>query len=243
MGAILGSEVIQQASVLLEDRANKTWTVEELLGWLNFGQNAIVMLRPDAKTRVRSVQLVAGTRQALASPDLRVLDIPRNMGSGDVPGRAIRFIERRELDLEDPDWHLAANASAVVRHWMYDQAVPNVWWCYPAQPSSNMGHVEIITSATPEPVTISGVAGGASSTAIDIDDLYVNPLVAWIVYRAFSRDTEYAQPGGKAELAQREFFQFFGIKTESDKRFRPEKANPPFHSPPQPGNQGAFGDR
>ena len=242
MGSILGSELVRQAAGLLEDLSYSTWTQLELLGWLNLGQNAIVMLRPDAKTRVRSVPLVAGTRQGIIAPDLKVLDVVRNMGADDTPGRAIRFIERRELDLEDPDWHNLENASPTVRHWMYDQAVPEVWWCYPPQPESPT-KVEIITSATPTPVTIAGIADAADSTAIDINDIYANPLVSWMVYRAYSRDSEYTQPGGKAELAQREFFQFFGIKTETDKRFRPERSNPPFYNPPQPGNQGALGDR
>jgi hypothetical protein len=242
MGSILAQAVIDRASVLLEDAAKATWTDQELLGWLNDGQLAIVGLRPDAKTRVRSVTLVAGTKQSIALPDLRVLDVTRNMGvGGNTPGRAIKFMDRGEMDLELPSWH-AATADVVVRHWMYDQRVPGTWWCYPPQPPSGQGQAEVITSAVPTPATIANVDGATSSTAIDIDDIYVNPLVDFVVMRAFSKDSEYTQMGGKADLAARSFYNALGIKTETDKRFRPERSNPPKYNPPRVGNQGAFGE-
>lgn len=245
MGATLCSEVIARAAVLLGDRSHATWTAVELLGWHNDGQNAIVALRPDAKTRVQSLALQAGSRQQIGTPDLRILDVTRNMGTnGDTPGRAIRFINRAELDLEVPDWHIPpAGGDLVVRHWTYDQRTPETWWVYPAQPSAAaQQRVEVITSCVPEPATLADTGGASDTTTMDLADIYVNPLVDFICWRAFSRDSEYTQPGGKAALHLQSFYQQLGVKTTSDKLFRPEKSNPPLFSSPPKGNDGALGD-
>lgn len=244
MGSIPADVVIEKASIQLEDRGFANWLKPDLLSYLNDGQIAIVGLRPDAKTHVDTVQLAAGTRQTIAHPDLRVLDVARNMGTnGTTPGRAIRFIENRaELDLEVPNWH-AAPPNATVRQWMYDQRIPSTWWVYPPQPASGQGHVDLVTSRLPTSCTIANVNGGPTTTSIDIDDIYVNPLVEFIVWKAFARDAEYTKAGGKGQLAQSSFFAFFGIKTEADRRFRPEKSNPPLYSPPPKGNDGALGER
>lgn len=242
MGSILARAVLDQASILLEDRQKRRWPDSELLKWLNAGQYEIVLLRPDAKTRTFSQLLQAGTKQFIPATDLQLLDVPRNMGAdGATPGRAPRHIAKTTLDNEDPTWH-THTANSVVRQWSYDKRVPYTWWCYPQQPLSNRGYVELIVSTVPTDCTVNGVDGQDSDSTIDIADIYFNPLLNFVVYRAYSKDAEYTMPGGKADLAQREFFQSLGIKTESDKQVRPEKSSAPTHEPNRPGNQGAFGD-
>lgn len=241
MGTISAREAVDQASILLEDQSKKQFTDEELLRWLNAGQLAIVGLRPDAKSAIASVQLVEGTKQTIIAPNLRVLDVVRNMGSGGAtPGRAIRKVDRAQLDLEDPNWH-AATANVVVRQWAYDDRLPRVWWCYPPQTSSPE-QVEIVTSQTPTDCTLQNIGGEIADSTIDIDDIYFPALVNYIVYRAFSKDSEYTQPGGKAQMAQQDFYQSLGLNLESDKRFRPDQSEPPKHLAAPPGNQGAFGN-
>ena len=242
MGSISADAITAKASILLVDRTKKQWPESELLGWLNDGMLAILQYRPDAFTAVRTEQLVVGTRQAVPSADLRLLDVPRNMGiSGVTPGRAVRYMDRSDLDLINPTWH-NATPGATVRHWIYDQRVPRIWWCYPPQPTTSRGFVELFVSATPTPMTIASIDGASSTSLLPMEDTWLNVLLQWTVYRAFSKDNEYTQPGGKASLALNEFLVSLGVKTVTHVRFDPKKSKPPQFSTPRPGNVGAFGE-
>jgi hypothetical protein len=242
MGTIAADQVVERAATLLRDKTSKTWPVPTLLGWENDGVLAILQYRPDAYTAVRVIQLATGTRQTIPAADLRLLDIPRNMGQdGQTPGLACRYVDRKQLDLSNPGWNSAA-ASATVRHWMYDQNVPKTFWCYPPQPASGRGYVELDVSAVPAPMTISGISGASATSVLPIDDIWLNPLLQFTVYRAYSEDSEYTQAGGKAELAYREFLQVMGVKTTVAQRFDPSKNQPPrYNAPPKSDAQGAFG--
>lgn len=242
MGTIAADAVLEKASILLEDRASRHWTLEELLGWANDGQLAVVQLRPDAYTRDRTVQLVEGTRQSVPVNDLRLIDVPRNMGTdGATPGRACEYIDRKQIDLSDPNWHTATPAAEII-HWTYSQMVPKTWWCYPPQPAANQGYAEMDVSAVPPNMTIQGIGGQGTTNTLQLDDIWLNPVLQFCVYRAFSKDSEYTVAGGKSDLAWREFLQVMGLKTETAKRFDPSKDTPPrVDGRPKTDTQGAFG--
>lgn len=150
-------------------------------------------------------------------------------------GPATRYVDRKQLDLSNPAWH-TATASATVGHWMYDRAIQKTWWCYPPQPAADQGYVEIDVSAAPPEMTVLGVDGGLLTSTIGLDDIYLNPLLKFTEFRALSEDSEYAN-SGKAGAAYNEFLQSLGLKTETNKRFVPQKNQPPR----KPDTQGAFG--
>jgi hypothetical protein len=241
MGSILVSDAIGRAQSLLEDKTAKTWPASELLNWFNDGQSMIVQLRPDAYTATRVVPLIAGTRQAIPTNDLVLIDVPRNMGTdGETPGMACVYIDRKQLDNSNPSWH-AVTADDVIQHWMYDKRVPKTWWCYPPQPDSSQGYAELDVSAVPPLMTLQGIAGAAQDSTLSLDDVWLNQLLQFTVYRAYSKDAEYTQAGGKADMAWREFLQVMGLRTETDIRFDPKQDRQPRNSePPKSENQGAF---
>ncbi len=240
MGSLAADAVVERAAELLVDRTGKTWPQKELLRWLNDAQLAVLQFRPDAYTATRVVQLAEGTRQALPDTDLMLLDIPRNMGEdGETPGLACRFIDRKQLDLEDPAWHNRP-ASATVRHWMYDRTVPKVFFVYPRQPATGRGYVELEDSTTPPPLTINGLQGATSTSVLGLDDIYLNPLLMFTLYRAHMKDSEYTRDG-KGALAYREFLETIGAKTTTDQQFSPKRNKQPRHDEPRPSStQGAF---
>lgn len=242
MGSIFADAVLAKASILLVDRTKKHWPESELLGWLNDGQLAILQYRPDAYTQVRAVQMAQGSRQSLPIADLRLLDVSRNMGQdGQTPGMACRYIDRKQLDLSNPSWHNAA-ASATTRHWMYDQQTPKTFWVYPPQPATSRGYLELDVSAVPPLLTITGINGATSTSLLALDDIWLNPLLMFTVYRAFSKDDEYTQVGRKGHMAFQEFLTSIGAKTSTDQQFDPKKNQPPrVLAPPKSDQQGAFG--
>ena len=184
MGTITTAAIIGKAQTILQDVTGTRWNSTELLGWLNSGQREIILYKPHANAKAAVVKLTAGTRQALPSDGVQLVDIIRNMGTnGTTPGRAIRQTARDTLDAALPTWH-AATADAVVRHYIFNMLDPKAFYVYPPQPAVNQGYVEIVYGALPADATANG--------AISVDDIYENLLLDYVLYRAFSKETEFS---------------------------------------------------
>ena len=190
MGTVTAQTIIDKASVQLIDLANVRWTRSELLAWLNDGMRQIVLIQPSASSTTVSKKLDAGTRQTLPTGGWLLLQMYRNMGTtGTTPGRAIRIVSRELLDNFNPNWHTAA-AAAEVRNYIYDTQDQTAFYVYP--PNTGTQYVELNYSAQPTNLT-------SESEVIPIFDIYQSALVDYILYRACSKDAEYA-PG--LQLAQ-----------------------------------------
>lgn len=190
MGTVTAQTIIDKASVQLIDLANIRWTRSELLAWLNDGMRQIVLIQPNASSTTVSKKLDAGTRQTLPTGGWLLLQMYRNMGTtGTTPGRAIRIVSRELLDNFNPNWH-TATAAAEVRNYIYDTQDQTAFYVYP--PSTGTQYVELNYSAQPTNLT-------SESEVIPLFDIYQSSLVDYILYRACSKDAEYA-PG--LQLAQ-----------------------------------------
>lgn len=197
MGTITAQSVISKAQIILQDTTGIRWPDSELLDWLNDGQREIVLLKPNSYIKNLAVKLVAGTKQGLPADGVQLIDVVRNMGvTGVVAGRSIRITMREVLDAQLPDWHLAT-AAAAVKHYMYSLLDPKNFYVYPPQPTTNQGYVEIIYGAAPVDATLLGT--------ITLDDIYQNVLIDYILYRAYSKDTEYAADQNRASQHQQAY--------------------------------------
>ena len=185
MGTVTAKTIIDKASVQLIDLTNIRWTRTELLSWLNDGMRQIVLIQPSASSTTVSKKLDAGTRQSLPTGGWLLLQMYRNMGtSGTTPGRAIRIVSRELLDNFNPNWH-TATAAAEVRNYIYDTQDQTAFYVYP--PNTGTQYVELNYSAQPVDLT-------SETAVIPIFDIYQSALVDYILYRACSKDAEYA-PG------------------------------------------------
>lgn len=197
MGTIIAQSIVDKTQIILQDTTGIRWPADELLGWLNDGQREIALLKPNAFVRNTAVKLAAGTKQALPTDGVQLIDVVRNMGTtGTVAGRSIRIAMREVLDAQLPDWHLATPASAA-KHYMYSPLDPKNFYVYPPQPATNQGYVEIIYGAAPTDATLAG--------AISLDDIYHNVLIDYILFRAYSKDTEYSADQGRAGQHQQAY--------------------------------------
>ena len=188
--SVLASAIIDKAAKQLLDISNLKWTRAELLAWLNDGMRQIVLIQPSASSTTVSTKLVAGTRQTIPAGGWLLLQIYRNMGTtGAVPGRAIRIVSRELLDGFSPDWH-STTAKAEVRNYIYDVQDQLAFYVYP--PNTGTQYIELNYSMQPADLT-------AESQAIPIFDIFQSPLVDYILYRACSKNADYA-PG--MQLAQ-----------------------------------------
>jgi hypothetical protein len=185
MGTVTAKTIIDKATIQLIDLTNIRWTRAELLSWLNDGMRQIVAIQPSASSTTVSKQLVAGTRQTLPADGWLLLSIYRNMGTtGTTPGRSIRLISREIIDSFNPNWH-TDTATAEVRNYIYTNQDQTAFFVYP--PNTGTQYVELNYSAQPADLTL-------ETQVIPIFDIFQSALVDYILYRACSKDAEYA-PG------------------------------------------------
>lgn len=180
---IAASELISRTSDVLQDTAHTRWPVAELLRWANDAARETILRRPAARAVRGNVTLVAGAAQALPAGGIELLDVVRNMGtSGTTPGRAVRRVERRLLDDQNPDWY-SMKPSGVAKHFTFDERAPNVFYIYP--PMLTGVKVEALYSELPPALTAEG-------DTLDMGAEYINVLVSYMVFRALSKDSEFA---------------------------------------------------
>ena len=194
MRTITAQEIINKVQIVLQDTTGIRWPdTTELLGWLNDGQREVLVFKPNANVVNTSIQLASGTKQSLPADGIQLIDVPRNMGSdGATPGKAIRIAMREILDAQSPDWH-TETPSATTKHYMYTPLDPKHFYVYP--PSNGAGQVELIYAAVPAKVA-------TIANMISLDDIYSNVLVDYILYRAYSKDSDYAANPQRAAASQ-----------------------------------------
>jgi hypothetical protein len=196
---MLASDLITGVSIALQDTSFVRWSIAELLLYLNQGQKEIASFKPNASVTSASVQLVQGSKQSLPSGGLVLIDVPRNMGTdGATPGNAIRIVSRGILDAQIPGWHAAALASNTVKHYVYTPFDPTRFYVYPPQPASP-SYVEIVYGKMPTDVAANANPLALPSGSVSVDDIYTPALHNYVMYRAFSKDSEVA---ANAQLAQ-----------------------------------------
>lgn len=195
---MLASDLITGVSIALQDTSFVRWSIAELLIYLNQGQKEIAAFKPNASITNASVQLVQGSKQSLPSGGLVLIDVTRNMGSdGTTAGNAVRIVSRGVLDAQIPGWHTSALASGTVKHYVYTPLDPTRFYVYPPQPASPT-YVEIVYGKLPTDVAANADPLQLPAGSISVDDVYGPALHNYMMYRAFSKDSEVA---ANAELA------------------------------------------
>lgn len=219
--AIAASKVLARVrSLLVDDGTAYRWSTAELLKYLSDGQRTIAAAFPDQVTKVSNILLVEGTRQSLPSDGESLVTVYRNMGvAGTTPGRAVRLIKREILDDQNPNWHADAKVTAVYNY-IYDPNDPTAFFVYP--PSNGLGYVQINYSYNPAELT-------ADTDNITVGDIYLTPLVDYVLYRAHQKDSDEAAGQEKANTHLQAFMMFLAARDSSDKELSPNQSFGPFN--------------
>jgi hypothetical protein len=209
------SDVLTRAADIIQDQTNVRWPQDELLRYLNDARREIAIARPDLYATTSTVTLTSGgTRYSLPADGVRLIDVTRNMPSG-VAGKAIRIVEREILDAQKPDWH-TETASAIVKHFMYDERNPRQYYVYP--PATAGHQIEIVYGQTPTDISV-------LSTSLSQEDIYTGAIVDYVCYRAFSKDSEYAGNSARAQAHYQQFMNALGLGNKVNQITSPNTAN------------------
>ncbi len=225
MATIKVIEVIKRVEDVLQD-SNVRWPRVELQNWLNESYLQIALLRPDASSKTGTLTCVAGSRQTITSgfsTALRLLDVVRNLASSSDK-KVVRLIDRSVLDDQRPAWH-TDTASVNIQNYTFDVRQPKEFFVFP--PATTSAQLEVVYADLPGSHSLSASAldpTGSNTDVIKVDDTYLSVITDWILYRAFSKDAEFAANAARAGAHYQTFMSSIGNKTQSDVGSSPTEA-------------------
>jgi hypothetical protein len=192
---ITAQSIVRRVVETIQDKTSVRWPVNELVRYLNDGQREVVLYRPDAMVTNATLTLAAGPKQTVPSAGSKLIDVVRNT-SGNK--RSVRMTSRDLLDTQTPNWYGQTGVTEIL-HFTYDPRDPKVFYVYPPAASSGAS-LEIVYSAYPTDITepADGVLYTSVSGNISLPDIYGNVLTDYILYRAYTKDSEYASNAQRA---------------------------------------------
>lgn len=203
-------DVLQRVTILLEDDAEDIWDRDELVTWLNDAVLSLVNKKPDAYVKRSVVSLVEGTYQTLPEDGMMLVHVVRDMGTH----KSITGLPLDILDDQHPSWRQPVLSSNVL-HYTYSDKDPKHYEVYPSV--ADGVQIEIDYGALPENVSV-------DTDTIPIGKEYLNVLVDWVLYRAYSKDDESADLS-KATMHLHAFMNALGLKVTTQQAIIPNTRN------------------
>jgi hypothetical protein len=222
--SIAAQALIRRVVETLQDTTSIRWPVAELVRYLNDGQREIIVHRPDAMVTNASLTLTAGTKQSLPANGAKLIDVVRNSAGSK---RAIRMCAREILDAQSPGWHNLSGVTEIV-HFMFDPRDPKVFYVYPPAQSAGAS-VDLVYSALPTDIAepAAGTDYSAVSGAISVPDIYSNALQDYVLYRAYTKDSQYAGNEARAQARYAAFANALGIEIKATVAVAPQSVGNP----------------
>lgn len=214
--------LVNKAQTILQDVTSVRWPVLELQGWLNDSYREILILRPDSNTLTGSFTCAAGARQVITTqfPNaLRLIEVVRNLAVAS-DRRAVRLVDRRVVDEQRRTWY-AETPSVTIQHYMFDPRLPKEFLVYP--PATNTAQLELAYAQVPAAHTLteSQLTNPATAEVIRLDDSFANAMLDYVLYRAYSKDAEYAANATRAAAHYQVFQNALGIKGQVEAASQP----------------------
>jgi len=183
--------------------------------YLNAAIRTLILVRPDAGAVNESLQLVAGVKQTLPAASLKLLDISHNMGiDGLTVGAIITPAKREHLDFANTLWP-AGTAAAAIENYSYDANSPRTYYVTPPVSSTTNVYIEITTAKQPTAMT-------ATTDDDGIDDTFFEPVVQFMLWKAYSADDEDVE-FQKAQAHMMNFFNLLQVEMKAGLAMGPER--------------------
>ncbi|AOP42941.1 DUF6682 family protein [Edwardsiella piscicida] len=198
------ADVIGRVNTQLKDTLWARWPLAELCDYFNDAVRAILLVRPEAGAHVTQLHCVAGTQQRLPAGVFRLLEIVRVH-----EGRALLPVPREVLDTQYPDWH---RLTGPVERYCYSDRTPLIYYLFPGVEA--VLTLDAVVCRIPATVSIATLQDDAAHQAVPLDPAYINPLIDWMLYRAFSKDNE----GGANVALAMQHYQVFAEQLGSKQR-------------------------
>ena len=168
------SSILSRASTLLLDETAVRWPQAELLNWLNDGVLEMASMKPLLFLERATMPMAQGVYQTIPAGKRHLHRIISN-----VAGPVVRLAEQQVLDSQEPSWYGKA-AVPTVKYIVLEKLDSKHFLCYP--PNDGTGQLDAVFTVDPSVYAADG--------SIDIDSTYGNPLLSFVLYRAFLKDAD-----------------------------------------------------
>lgn len=226
---VLASSIIDRAQTIVQDKTGVRWPYAELLDWLNDGQREVAIYKPSATAQNVSLELQQGTLQGIGPGGLALLRVIRNLktpvGSVRIGSRACRIVSREVLDAQHPGWHDpdVFPYEKEVKHFCFDESDPTHFYVFPG--NTGNGAVEAVVSMSPADITLASGADANNLASyrveIRIPDIYANCLLDYVLFRAYSKDADYAGNADRSSIHYQMFVGTLTAKLQNEASFNP----------------------
>lgn len=189
-------DLLWQCKTTLQDAGATRWTLDELRRYLNQAVKVIALKDPLAVSKTIVMALAEGTYQELPTGQ-RLMAVTRNITSAvnatpRVSGPIVTPITAVALNSSYRNWHNNAYVpfSATVSHIITEPTNPNAFWVFPG--NDGTGKLEVTVAETPDdiPAPSNITDSEAYTTDVPLDPRYEPALMDYMLYRAFSKDSD-----------------------------------------------------
>lgn len=172
---IPAATILDSVAVTLLDTAGRTWSPDELLGYLNEALRTTALAKPDVYTVENSLILAAGVQQLVPADGVALIDIPRNTN-----GRVVTQVDKTLLDEASRFWP-AGTQESTVEHFTADPRDPLRFVVFP--PNDGEGVVDIVYAAIPPQVMY-------AAETLPVNESYQAPLQEYMLGRAYAKNSK-----------------------------------------------------
>lgn len=220
-------EMIDEVRRVIHDENSPfRWDDPEMIDYINAAARQIVTIMPDANT-VETVEIISNgvARQVLPAGGIKFIKVSRNYSdNGTAPQGAVRYVEIDALDSFDPDWQYDTSVKATgeanfFEHYCHDPREPDVYYLYPAPPTS-IKAAAIVYSAVPTEVT--GIGQN-----FPLNEEYVNAAIMYIVYRCLTKDSRETMPAAFRQELWQNFIGALGLQGQAEQAVTAKNHAPP----------------
>jgi len=221
MATITIGHLVDMALDQVQDEERALWDYQDLINWYNLGTRQIVSIDPRANPITVAIKLASGIKQAIPGGGIALLDVIRNMGAdGETPGRAIVPTTLDALRRSYPSYS-TETASVTIYNWMPDVADRTIFRVYPASDGTTYAEIEYGKVPT---IVVYDAAGDWQSAFIGVKENYIDPLMNYLLSRAFGKDTDIPGNITKATLYYGLFMTGMGLPAPGQRQQQAEGA-------------------
>ena len=193
-------ELLEQVSRELQDAERVRWPLAELAAYVDAGQLHILTKAPYAACVERTLTLAEGSRQSVPADCLGMLEALCN---AEGKQRAITQVSRADMDAANPRWERTSAGREVV-HVIQDARTPMLFQVWP--PAREGARIRVLLALRP-------VSVGADATgALTLREEFHEALRHYVLYRAWSKDAEFASNAQLATVHLQACFEALGVQ-------------------------------
>jgi hypothetical protein len=220
---LLAKDIMDRARRLIQDETSVRWPLHELRLWLNDAVREIVLHKPSAYAKTIILPLDVGVHQTMPAGYVEILRVTRNLTSVTAEphagGRAVRTVNAQMMDWATPFWSdpKKYKFTKTVRTVSYDKEEPMAFYVFPG--NDGTGIVEVLAARLPNfidaPATLPDELD-SYAVPVDAHDEYGNALVDYLLFRAYSKESQFAGSAQRAAVYYGAFAQGVGLSIKNE---------------------------